>query len=580
MATSRTKRASRKDEPIVYSGPVFSYIRFSSARQAAGTSKQRQDDYAAKWASRHNLPLDTTLKMFDKGRSAFKGDHLSNGALGRFMDKIRDSSVRPGSTLIVEAWDRFSRQTPMQAFAQLSEIINAGVRVVTSTNGKEWTPEIIAQNDFALLEVVIDMSRAHNESKRKSSLIQDAYVTKCMQWQSGVRHDTMKGLIGGPNTDPEWVTFNYDEKRFDLIPDKAGPIRRMIELYCEGYGAMALTRVMRDEGYEFGGRFPTNRVSRLVSSRALMGDKVVTARGQPFVLEGYYGDAALISAEKFEELQHVVSKRSSRKVKSVLPGIVTGLRLLWCGHCQQLMVSHSQLKEENRLADGTYRLGARRLRCGSYYRLAVRCKGGESCSAVPVEHAIMMYCSDQMNLDRLLATKGKPDARIAALTKQQAELAKLESRLAEVQQAIESGSGSVITLVKAAETLEEQQRQQRERVTTLEREIAVDQRGKRSTAEAWAALMEDVRMLDYDARMKARQLMVDTFERIEVYMKGAEADQPNILRLHLTSKSGVVQEIEIDHVSGQRIDEQRFNLKDIDAKAKPARAPRTRTARK
>lgn len=329
MATLRTKRASRKDEPIVYSGPVFSYIRFSSARQAAGTSKQRQDDYATKWASRHNLPLDITLKMLDKGRSAFKGDHLSNGALGRFMDKIRDSSVRPGSTLIVEAWDRFSRQTPMQAFAQLSEIINAGVRVVTSTNGKEWTPEIIAQNDFALLEVVIDMSRAHNESKRKSSLIQDAYVTKCMQWQSGVRHDTMKGLIGGPNTDPEWVRFNYDEKRFELVPDKADATRRMIELYCEGYGAMALTRVMRDEGYEFGGRFPTNRVSRLVSNRSLMGDKVVTARGQPFVLEGYYGNATLISAEKFEGRFEARlaqgQKRTARCCDGATPPVVRSL---------------------------------------------------------------------------------------------------------------------------------------------------------------------------------------------------------------------------------------------------------------
>ncbi|MFP3549684.1 recombinase family protein [Paraburkholderia sp. SIMBA_049] len=579
MATSRTKRTSRKDEPIVFDGPVFSYIRFSSARQAAGTSKQRQDDYAATWASRHNLPLDTTLKMFDKGRSAFKGEHLSNGALGRFMDKIREGSVRPGSTLIVEAWDRFSRQTPMQAFAQLGEIINAGVRVVTSTNSKEWTPEIIAQNDFALLEVVIDMSRAHNESKRKSGLIQDAYLAKCMQWQNGVRHDTMKGLIGGPNTDPDWLTFNYDEKRFELIPDKAAATRRMVELYCEGYGAMALTRVMRDEGYEFGGRYPTNRVSRVVCQRALMGDKLVTAKGQPFVLEGYYGDAALITAEKFEELQHVVSKRSTRKVKSVLPGVVTGLRLAWCGHCGQLMVGQSQLTEENLLPDGTYRLGARRLRCGSYYRLAVKCKGGESCSVVPVEHAIMTYCSDQMNLDRLLAAHSKPDTRIATLTKQRAELGKVELRLAEVQQAIENGGGSVVTLVKAAEALEDQQREQRERVATLEREIAVDQRGKRSTAEAWAALREDVRMLDYDARMKARQLMVDTFDRIEVYMKGAEANQPNVLRLHLTSKSGVVQEIEIDHVSGERIDEQRFNLKDIDAKAKPARAPRTRTAR-
>ncbi|MBB5466856.1 hypothetical protein HDG32_002974 [Paraburkholderia sp. CI2] len=130
------------------------------------------------------------------------------------------------------------------------------------------------------------------------------------------------------------MTFNYGEKRSELVPDKASATRRMIELYREGYGAMALTRVMRDQGYEFGGRFPTNRVSRLVSNRALMGDKVVTARGQPFLLGGYCGDATLIPAETFEELQHVVPKRGSRKIKSELLGVVAGLRLLWCGHCQ------------------------------------------------------------------------------------------------------------------------------------------------------------------------------------------------------------------------------------------------------
>jgi hypothetical protein len=395
-----------------------------------------------------------------------------------------------------------------------------------------------------------------------------------------MRHDGLKGLIGGPNTDPEWVTFNYEEKRFEFVQDKANATRRMIELYCEGYGAMALVRRMRDEGYEFGGRFPTNRVSRLVTNRSLMGDKVVNAKGQPFVLENYYGDAALITAEKFEELQHIVSKRGTRKVKSELPGIVTGLRLLWCGHCGQQMVGQNQLQEKNRLADGTYRVGARRLRCGSYYRLAVRCKGGESCSAVPVEHAIMTYCADEVNLDRLLATTGRPDTRVAALAKQRADLAKIEARLAEVQQAMESGKGSIVTLARAADTLEDQQRGQRERVAMLERELAVDQRGKRSTADVWAALIEGVRMLDYDARMKVRQLVTDTFTRIEVYMKGAQADQPNVLRLHLTSRSGVVQEIEIDHVSGERIDEQRFNLKDLDAKAKPARAPRTRATTK
>ncbi|MGF6978994.1 DNA invertase Pin-like site-specific DNA recombinase [Paraburkholderia sp. JPY465] len=569
---------SRNPAPIVYDGPVYSYVRFSSKPQAAGTSKQRQEDYAAKWAADNNLVLDASLHLFDAARSAFKGDHLK-GALGLFMEQIKDGgSVRPGSTLIVEAWDRFSRQTPLQALALLGDIIDRGIRVVTSVNGKIWTPEIIAENEFSLLEVLIDMARAYGESKRKSGLIQDAYVKKCQAWKRGARHGDkeLKGLVGAPHTDPEWVTFNYDLMRFELVPDKAEATRRMVDLYCEGYGAMAIARKMRDEGYEFGGRFPTNRVSRVAANRGLMGDKVIVSKGQTFTLEGYYGDAALITAEKFEQLRHVVSLRGKRRVKSQVPGLLTGLNLTYCGHCGSLMVSHSQLKESNKLPDGTYRLGARRLRCGSYYRLGQRCSGGESCSVQPVEHALMTYCSDQMNLDRLLATTGKPDPRTATLAKQRAQLEKIDARLAEIQEAMESGTGSIATLSKAAEKLENEQREQRDKVSALERELSVVQRTKQSTADAWAALMEDVRLLDPDARMKARQLVADTFERIEVYMKGLNFDQPRIVRLHLLSKSGQTQEIEIDHVTGERIDEQRFAITEIEAKQKPARAPRTR----
>jgi len=46
-------------------GKVYSYIRFSDARQAAGASSERQAAYAAKWAADHGLQLDAELSMRD-----------------------------------------------------------------------------------------------------------------------------------------------------------------------------------------------------------------------------------------------------------------------------------------------------------------------------------------------------------------------------------------------------------------------------------------------------------------------------------------------------------------------------------
>lgn len=46
---------------------VYSYIRFSDARQAAGASSERQRAYAEQWAKEHGLTLDDELSLRDEG---------------------------------------------------------------------------------------------------------------------------------------------------------------------------------------------------------------------------------------------------------------------------------------------------------------------------------------------------------------------------------------------------------------------------------------------------------------------------------------------------------------------------------
>jgi len=110
---------------------AYSYIRFSSKKQAAGSSLRRQTEAAEKWAISHSIPLDTTLHMQDLAVSAFKGTHIEQGALGKFIKAIETGVVKDGSYLLVESLDRLSREDVPTALQMFLNIINSGITIVT-----------------------------------------------------------------------------------------------------------------------------------------------------------------------------------------------------------------------------------------------------------------------------------------------------------------------------------------------------------------------------------------------------------------------------------------------------------------
>ncbi|MNM68853.1 hypothetical protein D3C81_804210 [compost metagenome] len=50
---------------------VYSYLRFSDPKQAAGSSADRQLEYARRWAAERGMALDAALSMQDEGLSAY-----------------------------------------------------------------------------------------------------------------------------------------------------------------------------------------------------------------------------------------------------------------------------------------------------------------------------------------------------------------------------------------------------------------------------------------------------------------------------------------------------------------------------
>ena len=147
---------------------------FQPPEQAEGSSLARQSEYAQRYAADHGYVLDDSLTLRDEGLSAYHQRHIKQGALGVFLRAVDDGLVPEGSVLIIETLDRLSRAEPIVAQALLSQIINAGISVVTASDGKEYSRESLRANPMDLVYSLLVMIRAHEESDTKSRRVNAA----------------------------------------------------------------------------------------------------------------------------------------------------------------------------------------------------------------------------------------------------------------------------------------------------------------------------------------------------------------------------------------------------------------------
>ena len=125
---------------------AISYLRFSGVRQGLGDSKRRQDASADKFTEITGIPIEEHLE--DLGLSAFKGHHVSKGALGSFLSQIQSDEFQAKTKardvfLVVENLDRLSREAIDDAFVQFRDIVKAGVTVVTMMDQQVFNLSLI-----------------------------------------------------------------------------------------------------------------------------------------------------------------------------------------------------------------------------------------------------------------------------------------------------------------------------------------------------------------------------------------------------------------------------------------------------
>ena len=530
---------------MIKAGRVYSYLRFSDPRQATGSSADRQLAFASTWAKKRGMELDATLTLKDEGLSAYHERHVKQGALGAFLLAIEEGRIPRGSVLIVEGLDRLSRAEPLLAQAQLAQIINGGITVITASDGREYNRASLKAQPMDLVYSLLVMIRAHEESDTKSKRVKAAIRRQCEGWNAG----TYRGLIRN-GKDPQWLQLNNEG--WELIPERVAAVKRALELYSQGLGAGRAANVMHDEGFKLTDWGISGlQIYRMIKQPALRGVKRLTVDGEDYELEGYY--PRVLSDTEWSELQHLASQRFRRRGAGEIPGIITGVGLAYCGYCGTAVVAQNIMNR--RRADGSIADGHRRLHCTSYSKNG-GCTYGGSCSVVPVERAVLSFCSDQINLTRLMQAGDAGQTVQKQLVAARAAVAKIVTQLSKVTDALladESGAAP-LAFVRKARELEEQQVAAEKKVSQLEHEaLATSGVVRPAQAERWSELAALVKEGDYNAREQVRQLVMDTFNRIVIYMRGMQTDGRNgpFIDVQLFSRSGQHRLLRINRKNGE-----------------------------
>ncbi|WP_232445636.1 recombinase family protein [Burkholderia ubonensis] len=448
-----------------------------------------------------------------------------------------------GSVLIVEGLNCLSRAEPLQAEAQLAQIVNAGITVVTASDGREYNRERLKAQPMDLVYSLLVMFRAHEESDTKSKRVKAAIRRQCQGWIAGTWRAPIR--VG---KDPHWVR-KTEGGGFELAADRASAVRLVIEMFRQGHGAVRIVRELAERGLQISetGHTHSSHIYKILTNRMLIGEKSIEVDGETYRLDGYY--PALLTPAEFADLRYLAEQRGRRKGKG------------------------GDSRRRNRPRDHLLRILRRRDRCSkpdgqeapagrsplprppstALRHLQPKCRLQDQrklqrCSGRACPDAVLLRPGD---LTRLLEGEAGTASVSAQLASARQRVAELEAQVRRVTAALLFDDGEApAAVLRRVRELESQLASERRHVESFEHHLAASAVAP-AAADAWRELVQGVEQLDYDARLMARQLVADTFSRIVIYQSGFQPDiDRDTIRVVLVGKRGNTRMLNVDRHTG------------------------------
>ena len=526
---------------------AYSYIRFSSPEQEKGDSLRRQIQLSEEYCKQHGLILDDTLKLTDRGLSAFKGIHRTKGALGEFLRLVEEGKIPPGSVLLVENLDRLSREQILDALNQFTSIIKAGIKIVTLQDGMEYDQESINQNWVQLIISITYMARAHDESETKSKRISAVWENKRSKAGNGGEKLTAKA--------PAWLKLSQDRTKFILIPEAAKAIELIFRKKLAGKGVERIVRELNDDpniwepprtGPKKTGGWRGSYINKILRSRAVIGEfqphKLVDGKRQPVgdPIPDYF--PPVIDKELFYQVQAQLQANAEKKGNAGgRTGKVSNLftHVIKCGLCGYPM---------HFIDKGKPPRGGKYLVCDASRRL-------KTCTAKPIRYEefeqLFFDNFEELDISQLIPGEDETQARINELEKL---LTVNRQRLLEIDSKVENFSDTIGRTKdsRIREQLEKKLSQAFDDKERLESENKKFEREITELLQQKAGLEKDIeqakeiyQLLDsaqgeaerIELRLRLRQQIQKSIEWIKIYplqepyQEIQETEEPGIVKI-------------------------------------------------
>lgn len=315
---------------------AYSYLRFSSPAQMEGDSLRRQLEASQRYAKENHLDLDTSLTFHDLGVSALGGDHRTKGKLGALITAIDTGRIATGSFILVESLDRLSREDVLTAMEELVKLLRRGVYVVTLQDNQRYSEERYKSEPMSLMQSILIMQRAHEESETKSRRVKAAWDNK----RALARRDKT------PMTPklPYWLQLNKATNEIEEIPERADIIRWIYDQASKPIGGYKILHILNERGVPTFGKSTAwygSYIQKILKNRSVYGlyqpyetlrvdgKKKRVPAGEP--IENFF--PVVVSRAQFERVREIAqSKRLSRvSTGKHLSNLFTGV--VHCGHC-------------------------------------------------------------------------------------------------------------------------------------------------------------------------------------------------------------------------------------------------------
>jgi DNA invertase Pin-like site-specific DNA recombinase len=250
------KRSVNSNLPL-----AFSYLRMSTTKQLRGDSLRRQKDASVLYAKENRLQLVESIE--DIGVSAFRGANAKVGKLSLFLKAVELQQIPEGSTLIIESFDRLSRQSILKSMKIFMDIVSAGIHIVTLIDGNRFEA---GSSDISQMIITLTlMSRAHEESDTKSKRLGEAWKNK----RNNIQTKKLTKLC------PGWLRLSSDRKAYETIARRVEIVRRLYNAALDGEGSYAIAKSLNSEGILPFGRskiWVKSYVTKILSERAVLGE--------------------------------------------------------------------------------------------------------------------------------------------------------------------------------------------------------------------------------------------------------------------------------------------------------------------